>query len=104
MPELDGFAATQEIRQRESQLSSADNQSSKVKDTFAPQPAIESQQPVIRPIPIIAMTASLLEEDRKKCLATGMNDFLSKPLRPNELEHILNRWVKQAPVPTQEAA
>jgi PAS domain S-box-containing protein len=65
MPRMDGFAATQQIR--------------------ASGPAAG--------VPIIALTASALESDRERCRAAGMDDFLSKPLRPDALAATLTRWV-----------
>ncbi len=43
-------------------------------------------------VPIIALTSGLLEEDQEKCLQTGMNDILKKPIRKQEIADILNRW------------
>lgn len=65
MPEMDGFGATAAIRRL---------------DTGAAM------------TPIIAMTASALEQDREKCLDAGMDDFLSKPLRQKQLERVLSQW------------
>lgn len=67
MPEMDGLEATRQIR------------SSKSGD-------------IDPDIPIIAMTAHALEEDRDMCLKAGMNDFISKPLSPEALSVLLNRW------------
>lgn len=46
--------------------------------------------------PIIALTADAFEEDRRACLAAGMDDFLAKPLAPGDLRAVLRRWTGQA--------
>jgi len=68
MPVMDGYEATQQIR----------HSSSKVLN---------------REIPIIAMTANSMEGDREKCIAVGMNDFITKPVNPNKLQEILKSWL-----------
>ncbi|MEP6748464.1 MAG: response regulator [Bacteroidota bacterium] len=45
-------------------------------------------------IPIIALTADAMEEDRERCLQTGMNDFVSKPFRLQEIEAVLKKYLK----------
>jgi CheY-like chemotaxis protein len=51
-----------------------------------------------RPLPIIALTASVRSEDRERCLAAGMDDFLTKPIRQDDLRACLAKWLPQAPV------
>lgn len=68
MPEMDGFEATSAIR----------NPGSKVLD---------------HNIPIIAMTANAMKGDREKCIECGMNDYLAKPVKKDELAEMLNKWV-----------
>jgi CheY-like chemotaxis protein len=67
MPEMDGFEVTRVIRDPQSEVSNPD-------------------------IPVIAMTAHTMKGDREKCLETGMNDYLSKPVQQDELTEIINRW------------
>jgi CheY-like chemotaxis protein/anti-sigma regulatory factor (Ser/Thr protein kinase) len=75
MPEMDGLEATRRIR---------------------------AQQKNLR-IPIIAMTAHAMTGDRDRCLAAGMDDYLTKPLKIEEFSAALNRWTKDtmSPVDSQ---
>lgn len=68
MPEMDGFQCTQRIRR-------------------------DSRQ-VLASIPIIALTANAMTEDRDQCIAAGMNDYLSKPITMQILREKLSGWLR----------
>lgn len=70
MPEMDGYMATSEIRKMES--------------------------PLGKHTPVIAMTAKAMTGDRELCLAAGMDDYIVKPVRPDDLHEVLVRWSKSA--------
>jgi len=53
--------------------------------------------PHLAQLPIIAMTANAMEADRERCIAAGMNDFVAKPVEPDDLWRALVRWVKPGP-------
>lgn len=65
MPVMDGLTATIEMR----------------------------KHPALAALPVVAMTANVMPEDRRRCLAAGMNDFVSKPIMPEALSDVLQRWV-----------
>jgi len=77
MPLLDGIEATRLIRKREGT----------VVDSAA------AGSPPARHIPIIALTANAMQGDRERCLASGMDDYLTKPLRKDDLRGALERWI-----------
>ena len=79
MPEVDGFEATRRIRERQQQQ----------------QPNFKSS------IIIVAITASVMKGDRERCIASGMDDYLAKPIRPEDVRQIIERWATTAALPDQ---
>ena len=77
MPIMDGMTATAEIRRRE-------------------------QSSGLGRVPIIALTANAMEGDRERCLASGMDDFLSKPFTQQQLATLLRRWLAMRSLPEPE--
>jgi TMAO reductase system sensor TorS len=77
MPVMDGLTATGEIRRREQESGAAR-------------------------VPIIALTANAMEGDRERCLAGGMDDFLSKPFTQQQLATLLRRWLALRALPESE--
>src|ERR1700733_7453694 len=77
MPVMDGLTATADIRRREQRSGAAR-------------------------VPIIALTANAMEGDRERCLAAGMDDFLSKPFTQQQLATLLRRWLALRALPETE--
>ena len=77
MPEMDGFAATAAIRER------------------------EMAHPGDRRLPIVALTAFAMKGDRERCMAAGMDDYLTKPIRRDQLAAVLARLAGEAPGPAE---
>ncbi len=72
MPELDGYEATRLIREQ------------------------EKQHDAVSRTPIVALTASITPEDRKKCTAVGMDDFLAKPVTITTVRTVLDKWLRNS--------
>jgi CheY-like chemotaxis protein len=73
MPEMDGFEATSIIRQTERESGGH--------------------------VPIVAMTGRAMKGDREQCLAAGMNTYVPKPVRPEDMRTIVERWGSAAGMP-----
>jgi HPt (histidine-containing phosphotransfer) domain-containing protein len=56
--------------------------------------ATKAIRAISKSLPIIAMTANVMQSDREKCLQAGMNDHIPKPFDPDELAAVLRRWLK----------
>ena len=60
------------------------------------------QNPSHSHLPIVAMTANVMSDDRERCRVAGMNDFLAKPIEPDELWRALKNWINPRPgLPTE---
>ena len=77
MPEMDGFEATQEIRQYQTTRN-------------------------LDRVPIVAFTANAMKSDQEKCLNSGMDDYISKPVNQESLEKVLTKWLAQKMIETEE--
>ncbi|MBK7003651.1 MAG: response regulator [Rhodoferax sp.] len=80
MPEMDGFEATHQIRAEEARTAAS------------------------HPIPIIALTGNAIQGDRDRCLAAGMDDYLSKPFTQPQLYEMLTRWIAPSAPATADSA
>ncbi|MEC4719630.1 response regulator [Noviherbaspirillum sp. CPCC 100848] len=58
----------------------------------------------VKHVPVIALTACTTQDERDRCAAAGMNDFLSKPIRPQTLKDMLTRWMPRAEVAETHSA
>jgi CheY-like chemotaxis protein/HPt (histidine-containing phosphotransfer) domain-containing protein len=88
MPEMDGYEATKMIRQAEKEAQSCKGTKAQSDDRNS--------------VPIIAMTAHAMSGEMEKCIAAGMNDYVSKPIDPNKLFSVLAKHVHLGHQPSEE--
>jgi|GEM_PF-1009273 len=74
MPDMDGFEATKKTREYENKIKSGK-------------------------IPIIAFTANAMQGDKEKCMAAGMDDYISKPVSQEAIENVLSKWLPHKLIP-----
>ena len=69
LPVMDGYEATRRIREEETAANDASH------------------------VPIVALTANAIQGDRERCIAAGMDDYLAKPFRKEDLHAVVARWL-----------
>ena len=103
MPKMDGFEATREIRKTEDRRQRTEDKGQAPEDSIkakqapdANQSTINNQQSTIQRVPIIAMTAHAMTGDREKCISAGMDDYVSKPIKPEALFSAINKVARKS--------
>ncbi len=98
MPEMDGLEATREIRKREELTAQQKDAGS-----FDELSGLSFQHSArSKHIPIIALTAHAIKEDREMCLEAGMDDYVTKPIDPGSLAKAIARWIPDAAATGQD--
>ena len=87
MPEMDGLQATRRIRNQEETKQKRDRAAGNLDENNIHHSSYH--------IPIIAMTAHAMQGDREKCIKSGMDDYVSKPVTPQALAEVLDKWLPE---------
>ena len=90
MPEMDGFEATRIIRNYELRIRNQEREEPNEEGGDHPSFTLHTSSFIL---PIIAMTAHTMKGDRERCLEAGMNDYISKPISPQALAEMLDKWL-----------
>jgi hypothetical protein len=90
---VDGVDAVEQVRYNDFALVLMDMQMPRMGGVEATQ--VIRQIPGRKNLPILAMTANAFDEDRRQCMAAGMNDFISKPVKPEVMYATLLKWLIQ---------
>ncbi len=94
MPEMDGIEATIRIRNRERKMMTDEcAMMNKEEPATDDSPSLFVIRYLSFVIPIIAMTAHAMQGDRELCIGAGMNDYITKPISPQALAEVLDKWL-----------
>ena len=98
MPEMDGIEATHHIREWEERNNDQGQNSNT--ESFEQNPAhfqeylsIENRQSSTKRVPIVALTANAIKGDKEKCLESGMDDYITKPINKKILFEVIEKWI-----------